>query len=537
MRPSTCIAALLTLGTAWLMGCGGGSPKTGDESGAGRGGDDAGGAGQVGGTGGKGSGVHFGGESGNGGQSSTTTNPSDPCSVLGCGPGQTCVLANGSASCVNRSCDELKCSATEECKPASGGGNVCASIACTTDAQCPEARFCKGGICVDDTCDADARRCDGSKVLMCASNGGGESSPYTCGSAAYFTSTCSSAGTAGCGCQDDWDCPAYTACESGVCEGTGVAPTCTLPPVPFEKVLPQSEMHWGGKNKEAMDAFDGTGAVSPFKWSNQVATTPIVANLDDDTGDGVIDELDFPEILFISHVGRTDNTDTDGVVRAIHGGGPKKGKDYFATCGDPTSNAGAYWFEGQPIVQDCNPNAGDATSETSAIQRPGGMIAVGDIDNDGKPEIVTVLEGAAFMILDNKGAPLLRSPAGLWTTSNDQWKYPGPAIVNLDHAGYSGDHHRQSRLLLRDYRREARARQDLRGHGSRRRAAQVLRQRAATQRSRRVSGKSRARSTRCGIRRGYDALCPSGCSGNGLWHHSESLRAGYRVGRRRREWH
>lgn len=161
----------------------------------------------------------------------------------------------------------------------------------------------------------------------------------------------------------------------------------------------------------------------------------MVANLDDDNGDGLIDELDFPEIIFVSHTGTEVNV--NGVVRAIHGGGPNKGKDYFATCGDPSSNAGVAWVEGQAVVQDCNPNAGDATSQADALVRPGAMAAVGDIDGDGRPEIVVTLETAGFLLLDNRGAVLLRSPNNLWTNAAEQWKYPGPAIVNLDMTGFA----------------------------------------------------------------------------------------------------
>lgn len=359
----------------------------------------------------------------------------DPCFTTSCGSGQRCVVANGAGTCVDVTCAELACKDTEECVAATGGGNVCKSIACTSDAECASERFCNGTRCVADTCVPETRSCNGAALFVCASNGSAASSPYSCGSQAYFESACVTGSDPACGCQDDWDCPAHTVCESRVCEGTGVAPTCTLPPVAFDKALPTSEMHWGGASRSSQNAVDGTGAVSPFQWSNQVASTPMIANLDDDNGDGLIDELDFPEILFVSHTAQEVNV--NGVVRAIHGGGAGKGKDFFALCGDPLSSAGAVWHEGDAVTQDCNPSDTDAESRTAGLARPGGMVAVGDVDGDGRPEIVVGLETGGFMLLDNRGSPLYRSPNNLWESNAERWKYPGPAIVNLDLTGFA----------------------------------------------------------------------------------------------------
>ncbi|MFO7177117.1 MAG: CARDB domain-containing protein [Pseudomonadota bacterium] len=352
--------------------------------------------------------------------------PSDAlCNGLPCGPGQRCVVENEEPSCVDNTCDDLDCDDLEECQPAPGGGHHCVSIACTSDVECSPARFCDGQKCVDDVCESDSRQCDGNRVLVCSSNGGSIEPAYACGSAGYFDSVCTEEAGAptGCTCEDDWDCPEHTACEAGACVGTGVEPSCTLPPTPFEEVLPQLEFRWGGQNRASPNAVG-----SPFRWSSQVATTPIVINLDDDNGDGRIDELDFPEIVFLTHHGDTPHS--DGVVRAVHGGGPNKGRDYFALCGT------THWFEGDPLIDDCEPSSGDAESRTAAKARPGSIPAAGDIDGDGFPEIVVALETGGFQLLDSRGAIIFESPAGLWP-DDEVWAFPSPAIANLDFKGFA----------------------------------------------------------------------------------------------------
>ncbi|HVU02484.1 MAG TPA: CARDB domain-containing protein [Polyangiaceae bacterium] len=391
-----------------------------------------GGAGNGGGSsdfdGGTGATLNFpdgGGSGGSSGEGGT----SHPCGASSCGIGQRCAEADGGTSCVDVPCSELTCGATEECAPAPGGGNHCKSIACNSDVQCPASRYCDGTKCVDDACVPRAGRCDGNEVLVCSENGSGETSPFTCGSPAYFTSTCSDAsGASGCTCEDDWDCPQYTDCAVGLCSGTGVEPTCKLPPTPFTQVLPQREFHWGGTEyagDTGSDPSEDDAVGSPFPWSAQASTVPIVANLDDDNGDGLVNEEDFPEIVFMTYHG--DNPNQNGVVRAIHGGGPNKGKDYFALCADN------HWIEGSPLptTGKCatEANANDANSRSCAT------VAVGDIDGDGFPEIVVPIENGGIEILDNKGEPILST--GDIRPATFPWNYPGPAIVNLDLTGFA----------------------------------------------------------------------------------------------------
>lgn len=339
------------------------------------------------------------------------------CGLITCGSGQRCETDDGVSECVDNTCGDLACTELEECQPAPKSGHVCKSIRCDSDVECPLERHCDGEKCVDDACDPEARECSQNDLIQCAPNGSELLTPYTCKSAAYFESVCVDADpeAIGCTCEDDWDCPVFTECEVAFCQGSGVEPTCTIAPEPFENLLPEPEFRWGGQNEANPQA-----AGRAFPEHGQVSSTPIVINLDDDNGDGFVNELDFPELIFMSYV---DNPAGQGVVRAVHGGGSNKGQDYFALC------AKDHWFEGQPIKTVCSPPAGD-------MGRAAGGIAAGDLDGDGLPEIVFPLESGALRILNHQGEILTTSATGLWPNLNqDQWRYPQPAIANLDFEG------------------------------------------------------------------------------------------------------
>ncbi|MGK4003320.1 CARDB domain-containing protein [Sorangium sp. So ce1036] len=388
-----------------------GDPGTTTPAGSSGGDGGAGGGGGEGGDGGSttdSTGVGFGGApTGEGGAGGAE----DPCGGAQCRPDQRCEERSGEGVCVDNTCEDLTCSATEECQITPEGGAICADNRCRSDLECPINRYCDGAVCVADTCTAGERTCDGGSLLQCVSNGSEARALFTCGGSAYFESACTDdgAGNASCPCEDDWDCPTHASCEAGACSGTGDAPTCLLPPVPFSNVPPQIEIQWGGKDIAAPNA-----AGSPFPMSAQNVMTPAVANLDDDNGDGLINELDFPEILFTTFCGTEYKS--NGVLRAIHGGGPGKGRDYFAVLGDKV------WREGDPIDV---PYACD-----DATLRPTSALAVGDLDRDGVPEIVAVTEASGLQIFSNTGETRLLAN-NLWTG----YAEPAPAIADLDGQG------------------------------------------------------------------------------------------------------
>jgi hypothetical protein len=397
-------------GSAGQAGAAGSAGGVAGSGGAGAsGGNTAGAAGSsgAGGTAGAGGAA---GSSGTGGAGGTA---GDPCAPIACDADQHCVVgASGVPGCVEYTCADLACKANEACIDPPVGGAFC-NATCASDLACPPAQFCKDGLCTDDVCAPGATTCQGDELLSCAPSGGGFGGKVTCGSATWTSQPCvdPGKGDAYCPCADDWDCPAFTECEGGACQGTGKPPTCSLPPVSFTEALPQQEIHWGGTGSGAKNPAKN----APFPSSSQVSATPVVANLDDDNGDGLIDERDTPEIIFMTYCG-TDVA-SNGMVRAIHGGGPNKGKDYFAHCG-PT-----VWHEGDDLAMAC--------ACASAVGNSTAALAVADLDGDGVPEIVVPTENAGLRILDNKGELLAE-------TANNQWSgyvNPSPAVANVDGAG------------------------------------------------------------------------------------------------------
>ena len=145
--------------------------------------------------------------------------------------------------------------------------------------------------------------------------------------------------------------------------------------------------------------FIFTGQLNPaLKWkkdtfsvrpdSNQVMMTPAVIDLDGDR---------IPDIVFSTFTG--GNYATDGILRAISG---LDGREIW------TVNNSAYEVRGEAGV------------------------AVGDIDQDGKPEIIAVHESRRVIVFENDGAfkwlgPVIPSPSGFQEGS--------ASIADLDHDG------------------------------------------------------------------------------------------------------
>ena len=162
------------------------------------------------------------------------------------------------------------------------------------------------------------------------------------------------------------------------------------------------------------------GNNDPYSDRDQVMMTPVVANLTDDNADGVINELDIPDVIYVSFQTNNRQGDWDelryGVMRAVSGDG-----------------SGALWHVGNNEL---------GLSNTGGVQ-PAGSIAVGDIDGDGQVEIVTGLwddatASGGLVVINHDGTVL-------WTSSYEvdnkaqphQFNYwwGGPSLADIDNDG------------------------------------------------------------------------------------------------------
>lgn len=140
------------------------------------------------------------------------------------------------------------------------------------------------------------------------------------------------------------------ACDPPTVFTTGgtINAACRYEP-PRGQFAPAPEWHWL------------PGAQTPLPDKDQVMSTPVVVNLTDDNGDGAVNEQDTPDVVFIAF----DTTGPDGnpnrhqlragVVRAVSG------------------DTGAELW---------------SASSTSLLVAPAGNIAAGDLDGDGRVELV-----------------------------------------------------------------------------------------------------------------------------------------------------
>jgi hypothetical protein len=283
----------------------------------------------------------------------------------------------GGCSAGGEVCGGACCGAGEFCDQ----NQVCCAFAeaCGTSC-CGAGEVCEGAVCHLDCGDASLRCADAAGVEVCCAAG------QVCSFGTCFTPTTS--------CADFIDCPDGQYCEPSVMNGT---------------CLPQPS------GEECQQAPTGASLLPDLLWawpssagsiaestSVQVMMSPMVANLNDDNGDGRVDTGDIPDVVFVSFAG--GNYWDNGILRAVSG-----------------SNGATLW----------------SVTDTSFRVNPGGQIAIGNIDSDPEPEIVACRTTTAdagdagpLVALNHDGTPL-------WTSTNTNVRCgeAAPGIADLDGDG------------------------------------------------------------------------------------------------------
>lgn len=204
----------------------------------------------------------------------------------------------------------------------------------------------------------------------------------------------------------------YDPARNESCEGTATDTPGTFSPV--------VEWHW-------------TDAGIAPEYDN-VMSTPVVANLDDDNGDGVVDDLDTPEVIFIAFKGGSYSspgalTVLDGRTGAeIWARTEVSGFGFFPTgmvaVGDLEGNGSpAICASGTTTSVVCVTPWGNLLWASGAHPNICGAPAIADLDGDGSAEVVYGSE-----VFDAKGNLVGASPLGTLTTAY----YTVPADVNGD---------------------------------------------------------------------------------------------------------
>jgi hypothetical protein len=283
--------------------------------------------------------------------------------------------------------DAASCPAARTC------GEVCCDegLVCGAGSCCAPDTLCGGACCgTDQRCEAD--RC----VLACGADravcgSGAEAVCCAVGDLCYL-GACTTPGPV---CTSTRSCPDGTYCETTAlrCLPRATGTMCEYRP-PVGPLELREEWHWSG------DA-------EVFATHAQVMMAPMVANLDDDDGDGRVDANDIPDIVFHTFTGF--DYWGNGILRAVRGSDgarlwPDPGMDpgYRTTPGGEVAIAELDAASPGPEIVACSASTRPSTAGHVLLIRADGTLlravtsvpcgfdapAIGDMDNDGVPEIV-----------------------------------------------------------------------------------------------------------------------------------------------------
>ena len=202
-----------------------------------------------------------------------------------------------------------------------------------TDVCCDVEKVCDGDACVDKC--AGGELCGADLELCCQGN-------EVC-----YANACIVPGDA---CEFTEECAADELCASslGQCVPADIVPECEYIP-DFGPFMPVQECRWT------------PAGLTEFPNRRDVVATPIVINVSDDNQDGVTNDLDTPDIIFLSYdFAGNGCCNVNGTIRVVSG-----------KCNDDKTMT--------TLASISAPN----------INNDSGL-AAGDLDGDGVPEIVAI---------------------------------------------------------------------------------------------------------------------------------------------------
>ncbi len=302
---------------------------------------------------------------------------------------------------------------------------------------CSTSTECDGGICVDGKCCPSAASVCGATCC-------------TSGTVCLFDKCV----TPGAPCFTGNDCKAGEYCEpalgggatgdAGVDGGDAGGPLCPEPPplpgkcVPRPPVCPDAPSGDAGVDGGDAGATDCVpkceykptagklDAIQEWSWGQAGATefptfvdvwaTPTVGRVYDTNCDGKIDQLDPPNVIFVSGNaegtccqcnGKVPTSCHTGVLRMLNG---RTGKEIWSL----------------------------RKASTTSVGFSGASVAIADLDGDGRMEIAAITGEGYVVVVDGKGAVKMTSdkpiPGGDTTNDNFGWG-GGLAIADMDGDG------------------------------------------------------------------------------------------------------
>ncbi len=339
------------------------------------------------------------------------------CSAEGSVEGGSCV---SSADCASGLvCTDGTCVARSETDGGGGGPDGARPDAGLP--PCASDDDCGGGVCVAGACCDSADRVCGTS---CCS-----------GEEVCFASACVVPGGE---CRTAEDCEEGQYCEPGLGEPAGGAdagvgegcladapplgrcvdlpPECVGDPAPGEVCIRACEYRPEAGLLDAVVQWRwDASTVDEFPGQLDVWATPAVGRVTDTNCDGAVDELDPPNVVFVSGNARgtccscgsgNELTCKNGTLRMLDG---QSGREVWSL----------------------------RRATDSSIGFSGLSVAIGDVDHDGDMEVIAVTGEGFIALVDHEGHPIAVSDARIpgWGANNTAGWGGGLSIADMDHDG------------------------------------------------------------------------------------------------------